>query len=35
MSREDVRRRALYLALYAERFGRIPRSTPEFVETER
>lgn len=35
MTRADVRRRAHYLAAYTERFGRVPRATPEFVETKR
>lgn len=30
MSAED-RRRATYVAAYTERFGRVPRSTPEYT----
>lgn len=29
----EDQRRAAYLAAYTERFGRTPRTTPEFVPT--
>ena len=35
MIRADVRRRAMYLAAYTERFGRVPRDTPGFIQTPR